>query len=974
MSCSSCRTSGWCAMWKSCSASAPRSSDAPPRIRHGGHVSRSACAGHPDHGVRAGHGAADGGVLVPGRWCLARLSTGHGVHADRGGPALVGAAQLHPRVAAAPRCHAGHAGVGAAAAVCGTAADAGLAAGWTPDFVHACLFRGRFGAYHHGLHRAQRAGYATGVGERLAHLPAMGGRHGHPDSGCGGAAPAGGRRQPAFQGRGGRAGQGCQAHPAHDRYGQGPVGGVCLLFHSLRAGLLAGGHAAARCGHAHVHHGQPGGAVVLRCQFWPLPVARARSRGAGLHVGCQLQLRPVFRGAAQGALGWFLARPGIARHPRGAGGGRVVCLVAAVGQGRVCAARCPAPWHVQCGVDCHHHGLRHRGLHRLAGVRARVHAAAVGRGHQRGLDRVRHQDGARADSGQAGAPRNDAPGASPGCAARAAGRVGGRQPGDLFRAGLHAGVRRHRHRAEHGAAADRSGPGDGVFSRAGQRQLHGPRAGPCRAGLQLRGADRFPDLGVHAGHAAGAAGVSQCHCLADDGVLATLKSPGRGRASPYNCPDPSFKAAMVPHLITALTGPINELEQRIIDSMPATERWFRLEWMEHTPPFYTSVDIRNAGFKLAPVDTNLFPGGWNNLTPEMLPLAVQAAMAAIEKICPEARNLLIIPENHTRNVHYLSNLVQLQRIFNMAGLNVRIGSIDPAIKTSTVMTLPDGESIALEPVIRGKRRLGGKDFDPCTILLNTDLSAGVPGILEEIYEQYVLPPLHAGWTTRRKSTHFKCYEEVAKRMGKLLGIDPWLIHPLFDRCENVHLGQNSGFDALQTQVDSVLTRVKRKYKEYGIKEKPFVVVKADNGTYGMGIMTVHDAKELQALNRKTKNKMAVAKDGQPVHDVIIQEGVLTQERMSNAVAEPVVYMMDRYVVGGFYRIHADRGVDENLNAPGADFVPLAFEHGHHLPQLGARPGASAPNRFYMYGVIARLAMLAASYELEATNPDAEIYD
>ena len=28
----------------------------------------------------------------------------------------------------------------------------------------------------------------------------------------------------------------------------------------------------------------------------------------------------------------------------------------------------------------------------------------------------------------------------------------------------------------------------------------------------------------------------------------------------------------------------------------------------------------------------------------------------------------------------------------------------------------------------------------------------------------------------------------------------------------------------------------------------------------------------------------------------------------------------------------------------------------------------------LYGVIARLAMLAAAYELEATDPDAEIYD
>src|SRR5215204_7222121 len=115
---------------------------------------------------------------------------------------------------------------------------------------------------------------------------------------------------------------------------------------------------------------------------------------------------------------------------------------------------------------------------------------------------------------------------------------------------------------------------------------------------------------------------------------------------------------MVPHLVTALVGPINELEARILESMPAIERWFRLEWMEHTPPFYTSVDVRNAGFKLAPVDTNLFPAGFNHLTPEMLPLAVQAAMAAIEKICPEAKNLLLIPDTQLEDGGYLSSLQQ----------------------------------------------------------------------------------------------------------------------------------------------------------------------------------------------------------------------------------------------------------------------------------------------------------------------------
>ena len=424
---------------------------------------------------------------------------------------------------------------------------------------------------------------------------------------------------------------------------------------------------------------------------------------------------------------------------------------------------------------------------------------------------------------------------------------------------------------------------------------------------------------------------------------------------------------MVPHLITALNGPINELEQRILDSMPAIERWFRLEWMEHTPPFYTSVDVRNSGFKLAPVDTNLFPSGWNKLTPEMLPLAVQAAMAAIEKICPEARNLLVVPENHTHNTFYLSNLLQLKRIFHQAGLNVRFGSLNPEIKEPTSFNVPNGEVISIEPLIRSDTRLGLKDFDPCTILLNNDLSAGIPGMLEDLHEQFLLPPLHAAWSVRRKSRHFQAYEEVAKRFGKLLGMDPWLINPLYAKCGEVDFAAGVGMDSLSSNVDALLTKIRRKYKEYGINEKPFVIVKADNGNCGMGIMTVRDVKDLDLQNIK-------AQEGLTLTEVIVQEGVLTNERVNDAVAEPVVYMMDRFVVGGFYRVHAERAVDESLNAPGASFVPLAFADSSRLPQPGRKPGSSSPNRFYMYGVIARLAMLAASYELEGTDPLAEVYD
>ena len=419
---------------------------------------------------------------------------------------------------------------------------------------------------------------------------------------------------------------------------------------------------------------------------------------------------------------------------------------------------------------------------------------------------------------------------------------------------------------------------------------------------------------------------------------------------------------MVPHLTTALIGPLLDLEKRILDAQPAIEHWFRAQWQDHRVPIYASVDLRNSGFKLAPVDTNLFPGGFNNLNPDFLPLCVLAAQSAIEKICPDARGVLLIPENHTRNVFYLQNVAQIVTILRSAGVMVRVGSLLPEITQPTVIELPNGGALTLEPIVRKDNRLFLANFNPCVILLNNDLSAGVPEILKNL-EQEVIPPLVAGWTTRRKSKHFAAYDRVTNEFAELIGIDPWLINPYFGKCNQVNFQQKAGEDCLATEVDRVLQKIRVKYAEYGVKETPFVIVKADAGTYGMGIMTVKDASEVRDLNRKQRNKMAVVKEGLEVSDVLVQEGVYTFESINEAVAEPVVYMVDHFVVGGFYRVHTGRGVDENLNAPGMHFVPLAFEACCTLPNPACAPD-DTPNRFYSYGVIARLALLAASVELE----------
>ena len=424
---------------------------------------------------------------------------------------------------------------------------------------------------------------------------------------------------------------------------------------------------------------------------------------------------------------------------------------------------------------------------------------------------------------------------------------------------------------------------------------------------------------------------------------------------------------MVPHLSTALNGPLLELEQRILDASTAIERWYRLRWQAHEPPFYCSVDLRNSGFKLAPVDTNLFPGGFNNLNAAFIPLAVQAATAAIEKICPEAKNLLLVPENHTRNKWYLENVAMLATILRQTGLEVRIGSLNPEVAAPTELETASGRKLRLEPLERAGTRLGVAGFDPCAILVNNDLSSGIPPILQGLEGQFLLPPLHAGWAVRRKSTHFAAFDEVAAEFALLLSIDPWLVNPYHAQCGEIDFQERAGEECLTSNVSMLLEKIRLKYLEYGVKDTPYVAVKADAGTYGMGVMMVRDAAEVRDLNRKQRNRMAVVKEGLAVTQVIIQEGVHTVERIEDKVAEPVVYMIDHYIVGGFYRVHGARASDQNLNAPGMHFVPLAFEASCTLPDPHASCDAP-PNRFYAYGVVARLALAAAALELERTAP------
>jgi|TARA_B110000238_G_scaffold194672_1_gene232842 glutamate--cysteine ligase len=424
---------------------------------------------------------------------------------------------------------------------------------------------------------------------------------------------------------------------------------------------------------------------------------------------------------------------------------------------------------------------------------------------------------------------------------------------------------------------------------------------------------------------------------------------------------------MIPTLKVKPSSQLLKLENYIINHSCDIEHWFRNQWKKYQPPFYASVDLRNSGFKLAPVDTNLFPAGFNNLCETFLPLSIQAASVAIEKICPEAKKVMIIAESHTRNVFYLKNIYALSEILKNSGLEVKIGTIDPEIKESLSLEVDKNLTIEIEPITRDGDYVSimidkEVSYRPCAIILNNDLSGGEPKILKGI-NQNLIPPLNAGWHKRRKSDHFTQYNKVVDEFSQFTDIDPWLINPYFEKLDNLNFQERKGENELASIASNMLKNINKKYKQYNIAQEAYLVVKANAGTYGMGIMIIKNSEDILNLNRKMRKKMSVIKGGAIVTEVIIQEGIHTEESIDESVAEPVIYMIDRFVVGGFFRVHTNKEKDENLNSPGMHFIPQPFETSCIMPDQG-RPCDDEANRFYAYGVIARLALIAAARELQ----------
>ncbi|QKX01669.1 glutamate--cysteine ligase [Wolbachia endosymbiont of Cruorifilaria tuberocauda] len=369
--------------------------------------------------------------------------------------------------------------------------------------------------------------------------------------------------------------------------------------------------------------------------------------------------------------------------------------------------------------------------------------------------------------------------------------------------------------------------------------------------------------------------------------------------------------------------------------------WFETKFNDFALPFYSSLDLRNSGYKIAPIDANLFPAGFNNLSEHSKTTAARLIKSYFKK--KRYKKTLVIPENYTRNKMYIENVFAIEKILRLAGFETKIGLFH-----SEASNLIETYEIIVRDNFLLKTTSG---FVPDVVVLNRDMTSHIPEVLENVKQETVPSPLY-GWHSRKKFRYFEIYQELVSEFCSEFKIDPWLISTFTKSCKEVYFDDASSLETVATKVDQVLSLVQKKYEEYKIKTQPYVFIKANNGTYGMGIITAISGEEILTLNKKKRHRMKKIKDGIEINSVIIQEGVPTIDALDHRPAEPLIYYIGNTPTCYLYRCNSKRSIYSSLNSSDCEFYDISqiVEENKNLP---------------LWNIVSKLAVLALAVEMRS---------
>ena len=397
----------------------------------------------------------------------------------------------------------------------------------------------------------------------------------------------------------------------------------------------------------------------------------------------------------------------------------------------------------------------------------------------------------------------------------------------------------------------------------------------------------------------------------------------------------------------------NVIDQlKTIENSHKTEQFFK-KYEKLLTPFYHSVDIRDAGFKNSVVDMNLFPAGFNNISETFNDDLEQQLFNSIKLRNSNTNRILLFIESHTRNMFYLKNIYVLYQFLNKH-FEVHVAAeMAPENKTQFI-DQPD-----FKYDIFNILHLDVEQYD--FVLLNNDLTLGIPDYLLNTKVK-IFPSMELGWHNRTKSSYFDIANKLIEELCDDVGIDPWLLS-CFHSVSNVSdINNEDNQKQLADLASDLIKRIKDKYDEYGIDKQPSLFLKSDYGTYGMGVISINDPKDILSLNRKSRNKMLKGKQSKKIDRILIQEGVPTQYIVNDAVAEVCLYSINNQHIGSFFRLNSQKTMTDNLNSQGMHF--LTIPKNVHKSDCDSCDDLYKGfcEKFKIYNLLSKIASLAAAQE------------
>ncbi len=341
--------------------------------------------------------------------------------------------------------------------------------------------------------------------------------------------------------------------------------------------------------------------------------------------------------------------------------------------------------------------------------------------------------------------------------------------------------------------------------------------------------------------------------------------------------------------------------------------WYEEKIKDLPIPLYSSFDIRDSGEKIAPVDANIFPAGFNNICSNDFEFSIQLMKKALVKRgISQDQKIGIIPEYHEKNPFYWTNALAIKNLIEESGYKSTF-----VLPKQTVELQKRVDSIGKEiSIARTEDAL--KECD--VFISNCDFSEGVPDFLEAENKEVFPHPL-LGWHNREKYTFFKYYNQMIKEFSDILGISSEQLDIKTFEFRDFDLSDEKSLARLSSEIDKLIGDLNSNATTCCENS---VFVKNSKGTYGLGVTQVKAGEEVLAWNYKTRKKMKASKGGAKVSSLILQEAIPTSLSEAGASAETAIYMIDQCLSGGFLRVHAAKGPRESLNSPGAVYRKLCL--------------------------------------------------